>query len=121
MSVGELVAAALLVAGCLVTFSGALGLVRFTNLFARMHVATKPTTLGVALCLAAAAVAVDGAAATTKFLVAIGFQLVGAPTAAHVLGRAARRAGMPADGPFHPEHEPVHPDHEPEHEAERPR
>ncbi|NLA36777.1 MAG: monovalent cation/H(+) antiporter subunit G [Actinobacteria bacterium] len=98
MSIEQLVAAILLLLGSIVSFSGALGLVRFDNLFARMHVATKPTTLGVTLCLAAAAVAVDGAAATTKLIVAIAFQLIGAPTAAHVLGRAAKRAGVPADG-----------------------
>ena len=108
MSIGEIVAAVLLIAGSLVTLSGALGLVRFSNLFARMHVATKPTTLGVALCLSAAAIAVDGAAATTKFVVAIAFQLIGAPTAAHVLGRAAQRAGMPADGDFRSEHGSEH-------------
>ena len=60
-----------------------------------MHVATKPATLGITLCLTGAALRVPGASSVTKLVLAIAFQLVTTPAAGHLLGRAAHAARAP--------------------------
>ena len=55
--------------------------------YARMHVATKPATLGITMCLAGAALRADSGSTATKLVVAIVFQLVTTPVAGHLLGR----------------------------------
>lgn len=63
-----------------------LGVVRFGDLYARMHAATKASTIAVVLLAAAAALAVDGAA--TRVLLAAAVVFVTAPSAAHLIARA---------------------------------
>ena len=65
------------------------------DVYARMHVATKPATLGITLCLAGAALRADSASTATKLVLAIVFQLVTTPAAGHLLGRAAHAARAP--------------------------
>ena len=68
------VAVALLVAVA-VNFARSSGLVvglyRLPDVYARMHAATKPATLGVALCLAGAAVRADDPSDVAKLVAAI--------------------------------------------------
>lgn len=91
MTPTEIVAAALLLTGCSLTLLGALGVLRFPSLFARMHAATKPPTLGLVLVAAGvAAVAADLADAAFVALV-VALQFLTAPVGAHLLARAARR------------------------------
>ena len=87
----EIVAAVLLLAGCSLALFGALGVLRFPGLFARMHAATKPPTLGLVLVAAGiAAVAADLADAAFVVLV-VALQFLTAPVGAHLLARAVRR------------------------------
>ena len=74
----------------------AFGLHRLPDVYARMHVATKPATLGIALCLSGAALRADGASTATKLVLAVVFQLVTMPAAGHLLGRAAHAARAPS-------------------------
>ncbi len=90
------VAAALLVVGTGFTFVAAIGLFRMPDSYARLHVATKPATLGVAMTFTAAMLQVPLGALTTRLAVAVLFQFWTIPAANHLLGRAARRAGVPA-------------------------
>lgn len=89
----DVLASGLMLAGATIAVVAAIGLHRMPDVYARMHVATKPATLGIALCLGGAALRTDAATAT-KLIVAIVFQLVTVPAAGHLLGRAAhaRRA-----------------------------
>jgi multicomponent Na+:H+ antiporter subunit G len=87
----DIVSAILMLAGAMIAVIAAVGLHRLPDVYARMHVATKPATLGITLCLAGAAVRVDGSTAT-KLVLAIVFQLVTTPAAGHLLGRAAHAA-----------------------------
>ena len=87
----DVVAAILMLSGAVIAVIAAVGLHRLPDVYARMHVATKPATLGITLCLAGAALRVDGPTAT-KLVVAIIFQLVTTPAAGHLLGRAAHAA-----------------------------
>jgi multicomponent Na+:H+ antiporter subunit G len=65
------------------------------DVYARMHVATKPATLGITLCLTGAALLADSTSMVTKLILAIVFQLVTTPAAGHLLGRAAHAARAP--------------------------
>lgn len=91
----DVVAAVLLLTGSGLALSAVVGLFRLPDLYARMHAATKPATLGVALCLGAAAVQADDLSDVAKLLAAVAFQLLTAPVAGHLLGRAAHQTGVP--------------------------
>ncbi len=88
------VATVLVVVGTGFTFVACVGLFRMRDVYGRIHVATKPATLGIALTLVAAAVTVPFGALTTKLVVALAFQFWSIPASSHMLGRAARRAGV---------------------------
>ena len=70
-----------------------LGLHRFDDVFSRIHAATKAVTLGVILAAIGAAFQMDNVGDITKLLLAAVLQLLSAPVAAHMLGRAAYWAG----------------------------
>ena len=91
----DIVSSVLMLAGAVIAVIAAAGLLRLPDVFARMHVATKPATLGITLCLTGAALRVPGASAVTKLVLAIIFQLVTTPAAGHLLGRAAHAARAP--------------------------
>ena len=91
----DILSAVLMIAGAATAVIAAVGLLRLPDVFARMHVATKPATLGVTLCLPGAALRVSGASTVTKLVLAIIFQLVTTPAAGHLLGRAAHAARAP--------------------------
>jgi multicomponent Na+:H+ antiporter subunit G len=93
--VRDVVSAALLLTGVALAVVAALGLVRFPDVFSRMHAATKPATLGLLLITVGAALRMDGGDAVKLLLVAA-FQFVTAPVAAHMIGRAAYRSGAGA-------------------------
>ena len=90
--VHDVVAGALLVLGTGFVLLAAIGLWRFDDVFSRIHAATKATTLGVLLVLAAIALRVDTTDVVKVMLVA-GVQLLTAPVAGHMLGRAAYWSG----------------------------
>ncbi len=87
----DVVAALLMLSGAVIAVIAAVGLHRLPDVYARMHVATKPATLGITLCLSGAALRVDASTAT-KLVLAVVFQLVTTPAAGHLLGRAAHAA-----------------------------
>jgi len=89
----DIVAAVLLLAGAAFVALAAMGLWRFDDLFSRIHAATKAITLGVLLVVAAAALRMDSYADVAKLLLAALLQVVSAPVAGHMLGRAAHAGG----------------------------
>ena len=89
----DVASAVLVLSGSAIALVAALGLHRLPDLYARMHAATKPATLGISLCLAGAVLQVDDLGDGTKVVLAIALQLVTNPVGAHLLGRAAHRAG----------------------------
>jgi len=88
----DVVSAILMLSGAVIAIIAAVGLHRLPDVYARMHVATKPATLGITLCLSGAALRADGASTATKLVLAIIFQRVTTPAAGHLLGRAAHAA-----------------------------
>jgi multicomponent Na+:H+ antiporter subunit G len=93
MSVQEVVAAVLLGIGTLFAFTAAVGVVRLPDVFARMHAATKASTFGALFTVAGAGVVLSGATEVTKLVLIGVFMLITAPAAAHMVSRAAHRAG----------------------------
>lgn len=89
----DVVSAVLLLAGVSLALLAGLGLVRFPDVFSRMHAATKPATLGMLLITIGAAVRQDDGSDATKLLLVAAFQFLTAPVAAHMIGRAAYRSG----------------------------
>ena len=91
MSAAELLVALLLLAGAFLMLVASVGLVRFPDLYTRMSAASKTSTLGALLALAAVALALADLGAATRALAAALFLLLTAPVGAHAIGRAARR------------------------------
>jgi multicomponent Na+:H+ antiporter subunit G len=89
----DVIAGAMLIVGGLLAITAGLGLQRFQDVFARMHAATKPATLGLALVLFGAALLVPDVASRTKLLLVVALQFITAPLGSHLVGRAAYRAG----------------------------
>lgn len=89
----EVLAGAMLVGGAMLAVIAALGLQRFPDVFARMHAATKPATLGLAMVLGGAAMLVPDLGNRAKLLLVIVLQFLTAPVGSHLVGRAAYRAG----------------------------
>ncbi len=90
---GDVIAAALILAGVGLSLLAGIGLQRFPDVFARMHAATKPATLGMILVLAGAGLRVGDRGDVAKLVLAAALQFVTAPVAMHMVGRAAYRAG----------------------------
>lgn len=92
----EIAASILLLIGTGFTLIGSIGLVRLPDFYTRMHAPTKATTLGVSGVLAAAALTIPGGvlAVGLKSLLVIVFLFLTAPIGAHMMGRAARGAGI---------------------------
>ena len=96
MSALDAVGAALLLLGVALAVVAGVGLVRFPDVFSRMHAATKPATLGLLLVCVGAALVLDDGGDRAKLLLVAAFQFVTAPVAAHMVGRAAYGAGVGA-------------------------
>lgn len=89
----DILSGALMTVGALLALIAGIGLQRFPDVFARMHAATKPATLGLATMLLGAALRMPDAGAVAKLLLVIVLQFITAPVGAHLVGRAAYRAG----------------------------
>ncbi len=93
-SIFDLVGAALIMAGATFTLIAGIGLNRFKDLFSRTHAAAKPQMLGLMfLCLGLVSIMRTWQWAAIAALV-IAIQMVAAPVASHLLGRAAYTAGL---------------------------
>jgi len=85
---------ALIAVGAFFLTVGTIGLLRFPNVYNRMHATSKPTTLGTATVFLAGFVHFgpgDGLPA----LVGIAFLFLTVPTGAHMIARSAKRMGIP--------------------------
>ncbi|MEX0658624.1 MAG: monovalent cation/H(+) antiporter subunit G [Egibacteraceae bacterium] len=93
MSMLDVVVAVLLLFGVTLALLAAIGLQQFPDVFARMHSATKPATLGLVAILGATALHIGDAGAVAKLVLVAILQFITAPVGAHMVGRAAYRAG----------------------------
>ncbi|MFO7547674.1 MAG: monovalent cation/H(+) antiporter subunit G [Acidimicrobiia bacterium] len=83
----------LIVAGSLLALVAAVGVVRFDTTLARLHAASKPATLGMALAVAGAAMVNRSIQLAEVALMVVLFQFLTTPIAGHMVGRAAYLSG----------------------------
>lgn len=86
-----MIAEILITIGTFFLVVGAVGLIRLPDMFTRMHAATKCTTLGAMCTLLGVALMMESVA--VKALLMIVFILLGNPTSAHAIARAAYKSG----------------------------
>lgn len=89
------VGATLATVGAAFTLVAAVGLLRLPDVLSRLHAATKASTLGTIGLLLGTALLLPAVDVAVKVVLAISFQLLTAPVAAHVIGRAAYHTEVP--------------------------
>ncbi|MBD8079889.1 monovalent cation/H(+) antiporter subunit G [Cellulosimicrobium arenosum] len=93
IAVADVASAVLLLTGGFLALAAGVGVMRFPDLLARMHAATKPQVLGLVLVLAGLALRLHSWGAAATLLLVVVFQLLSSPVAAHMVGRAGFRTG----------------------------
>ncbi len=91
----EIAVAFFILAGGLFSLAAAVGVLRLPDVLIRMHASTKAGTLGCGLILVAVALHFGEGAIVARSIAAIVFLILTAPVAAHLIGRAAYRTGVP--------------------------
>jgi multicomponent Na+:H+ antiporter subunit G len=96
LSLTEIVISILLIIGTFFILSGSIGIIRFPDVYTRLHAATKASTLGVASLLIGAFIymAYDEHIISGKLILGIIFVLLTAPVSGHMISRAAHRSGV---------------------------
>ncbi|TNF07023.1 MAG: monovalent cation/H(+) antiporter subunit G [Gammaproteobacteria bacterium] len=84
----------LLALGIFLIVSGGVGLLRFPDIFCRMHAAGVTETLASGLILLGLMLLAGWGIATFKLLLILLFLLITSPTASHALAKAALHGGM---------------------------
>lgn len=92
MNILYVVAQLFIAIGAFFLLVGAIGLIRMPDMFTRMHASTKCTTLGAMATLVGVALIMQGTVAVKAVLIII-FIVLGNPTSAHAIARAAYRTG----------------------------
>jgi multicomponent Na+:H+ antiporter subunit G len=87
--------AALILVGASFMLIASIGLVRLPDVYTRMSATSKAATLGAACALLAGALRFLEPGVSGRALAAIGFIMLSAPVAAHMIGRAAYATGVP--------------------------
>lgn len=83
-----------LLGAALLSVAAGIGLLRFTDALSRLHAATKPQIFGLLLVIAAVALDQRSFGVLLALVPVFVFQSLTAPTAAHMVGRAAYRTGQ---------------------------
>jgi multicomponent Na+:H+ antiporter subunit G len=89
-----LIATAMLI-GAGFIFIAALGMIRFPDLFTRMHAASKSSTLGLGCILVGVVISFPSWLVFLKSVMVLLFVFLTAPIAAHMIGRAAYLLKVP--------------------------
>ena len=87
----DLTAALLILAGSILAFTSALGIVRFPDTLTRMHAAAKPQALGLVLTCIGAAIRLRNNLDLGMLVLIALFALLTSPVLAHLIGRLAYR------------------------------
>ncbi|WP_027963509.1 monovalent cation/H(+) antiporter subunit G [Halalkalibacillus halophilus] len=92
----EILISILLLLGTFFSISGSLGILRFPDVYTRLHAATKAATLGVACVLLGSFIYLffDQGIISGKLLLGILFVLITAPISGHMISRAAYNSGV---------------------------
>ncbi|KGX93545.1 cation:proton antiporter [Pontibacillus halophilus JSM 076056 = DSM 19796] len=85
-----------LLIGTFIMLSGSIGIIRFPDVYTRLHAATKSATLGVSGILIGAFLYlyIEQGIVSGKLILGIIFVLLTTPVAGHMISRAAYRSGV---------------------------
>lgn len=90
----DLVSAGLLILGGVFFLAGTVGLLRFPDVYTRLHALTKADNLGLGLIVAGLAAQAESLAAVGKLALIWLLVLVASAFACHLVARAALRRGI---------------------------
>ena len=90
----EIICGVLLLIAAAFNLIAAIGLIRFPDVYTRMHAASKAGTIGSGLMLVVIAIQAGQVDISTRALAGVVFFLLTAPISAHLLARAAYVAGI---------------------------
>jgi multicomponent Na+:H+ antiporter subunit G len=93
----DVAAVILILIGALLCLTAAIGLLRFRDVPARLHAATKPQVLGLILICIAVALSLRSWPVVAFLVPVVLVQLATAPLSAHMVGRQAYRNGTIAE------------------------
>jgi len=91
----ETLGLALVIAGCVFYAAGTIGLLRFPDVYSRLHALTKADNQGLLLVCLGLAVLAGSARVAFLLIVVWSVGLVAAAVSAHLIARHARHAGEP--------------------------
>ena len=96
----DLVGGIILLIGSLLILLAGIGVVRFDDIYARIHAGAKTPALGVLAGGIGTALSIRSTIATVAVVLVIALQLIAGPVGAHILGRSVYlRLRPPLDGP----------------------
>lgn len=81
--------------GAFFVLTSAIGIVRFPDLYSRLHASSKQVTLGSAGIFLGAALSFQDSAAFTRLLAVLLFQFLTTPLTAYLIAQAAYLRGLP--------------------------
>jgi multicomponent Na+:H+ antiporter subunit G len=87
MMINEVIAVVLLVVGCFFFLAGTLGVLRFPDLFSRLHALTKADNLGLGFIAAGMAVYIASPWAAVKIFFIWLFTLLASSTSSYLIAR----------------------------------
>lgn len=90
----DIVSATLLLSGTFFFITATLGLLRFPDIYTRLHAAAKGDTLGAGLILLGLAIQAGFRIEAIKILIMVCFMFLTSPVAAHAISRAVYFTGI---------------------------
>ena len=94
MSPIDLLSAVLLLGGAAFFFAGTLGMLRFPDVYSRLHALTKGDNVGLGLTVLGLAVRAESFAVVGKLLLIWMLVLLAGATASHLIARSSLRRGI---------------------------
>jgi multicomponent Na+:H+ antiporter subunit G len=94
MSVTEIITSVLLIAGAVFFFAGTVGLLRFPDVYTRLHALTKADNVGLGLVVIGLALQAESWALAGKLLLIWLLVLLAGASVAHLVAGAARQRGI---------------------------
>jgi multicomponent Na+:H+ antiporter subunit G len=88
------ISAALLIAGCAFILAGTVGLLRFPDVYTRLHALTKADNVGLGLIVAGLAVQAESWAVAGKLFLIWFLVLLAGASVSHLVARGALRRGI---------------------------
>lgn len=94
MILSNTLSAVLLIAGAMFFLAGTLGLLRFPDVYTRLHALTKADNVGLGLMVAGLAIQAESWAAAGKLLLIWLLVLLAGSTVSHLVARGALQRGI---------------------------